>query len=117
MPEQTVVLRRDDEALIATASEITRPSGILLQGSNDGPILIRTTGPRVVQRVPHQTFRNDAAVVLVGRVPAEPAIVGAEFAASRPGASAARTRLGVMPPRPLSALKPGETAISDPVLL
>ena len=28
-----------------------------------------------------------------------------------------RTRFGVTPPAPLSALKPGETAISDPVLI
>ncbi len=117
LSEQTVLLRRNDDVLIATASEISRPSGILLQGNNDDPILIRTTGPRVIHRVPHQTFRNDAAVVLTAHVPAAPAIVGTELLASRPGDPAARTRLGVVPPLPLSALKSGETAISDPVLL
>jgi hypothetical protein len=71
----------------------------------------------VVQRVPHLTFRNDAALVLIAHVPAEAAIIGTELLASRPGQPAARTRLGVVPPLPLSALKPGETAISDPVLL
>src|SRR6201999_1524841 len=74
LPEQTAVLRRNDDVLIATASEISRPGGILLQGNNDDPIFIRTTGPRVVQRIPHQTFRNTAAVVLIAHVPAEPAI-------------------------------------------
>ncbi|HEY4131089.1 MAG TPA: hypothetical protein VGM50_10750, partial [Gemmatimonadaceae bacterium] len=117
LAEQTVVLRRDDDVLIATASEINRPNGILLQASNDGPILIRTTGPRDVQQIPHETLRNSAAMVLVAHIPAEPAIVGTELRAPSSGEPAARTRVGVMPPLPLSALKPGELAISDPVLL
>src|SRR5262249_16616317 len=29
----------------------------------------------------------------------------------------ARTRLGITPPQPLEALRPGETAVSDPVLI
>ena len=49
--------------------------------------------------------------------PVQPAIVGAEMPASRREDVSGRTRFGVAPPQPLEALAPGETAISDPVLV
>jgi hypothetical protein len=80
-------------------------------------VLIRTTGPREVERIAHQTYRNESAIVLTGHIPAKPAIVGTELPAARRGELSARTRLGVVPPTPLEMLLPGETAVSDPVLL
>ncbi|HEY9226470.1 MAG TPA: hypothetical protein VIP11_07490 [Gemmatimonadaceae bacterium] len=117
LDEQTAFLRRDDNLLLATASELRQPNGIVMQGNTDGSVLIRTTGPRVIERLQHQTYRNENGVVLTAYVPPEPAIIGTELRATRLGDVSARTRLGVVPPQPLSALKPGETAISEPVLL
>ncbi len=81
LPEQTVLLRRDDDIVIATASEIARPNGILLQGNNDDPILVRTTSPRVVQRVPHQTIfeMNSGGGVGRARSLAGPPLWGPSF--------------------------------------
>lgn len=116
LTDQTVMLRRDDDVLLATASDL-KSAGRALSGDTAGAILIRTTGPRSVERMPHQTFKNETAIVLTAHVPAKPAIVGTELPAPRRGELSARTRLGVVPPMPLAALRPGETAISDPVLL
>jgi hypothetical protein len=59
---------------------------------------------------------NATSLVLTARIPASPAVVGTEVPAPR-GELSVRTRFGIMPPKPLSELKPGETAISDPVLI
>ena len=56
------------------------------------------------------------ALVLTARIPASPAVVGTEVLAPR-GELSVRTRFGITPPAPLSALKPGEAAISEPVLI
>jgi hypothetical protein len=55
------------------------------------------------------------SLVLTARIPASPAIVGTEVLGPR-GELSVRTRFGIMPPAPLSGLKSGEIAISDPVL-
>jgi hypothetical protein len=115
LPDQTAVLRRDDDVLLATASEL-RSGGRTVRIDSDAAVLVRTTEPHKVERVAHQTFRNQNTLILTARIPAKPAVVGAEIPA-REGAPAARTRFGVMPPLPLAELKPGETAISEPVLI
>jgi hypothetical protein len=116
LSEQTVLLRRDDDVLLATASEL-RSAGRTLGAQNAATVLIRTTSPHEVERVAHQTFRNEGSIVLTAHIPAKPAVVGTELRAAKSGESSARTRLGVIPPTPLAALRPGETAISDPVLI
>jgi hypothetical protein len=106
------MLRRDTDVLLASAAAIPRASF-----RQDSSVLVRTTAPNDVEKIPHQTFRNERAIVVTGHIPSQPAIVGAELLVKTPGEASARTRLGVIPPAPLSALKPGETAISDPVIL
>ncbi len=113
---QTVMLRRDSDVLLATASDL-RSVGRDLRVESTTPVLIRTTEPRHVEKVPHQTFHNATAIVLTARVAAKPAVVGTELLAAHAGELSARTRLGVVPPPPLAALRPGETAVSDPVLI
>lgn len=115
LPDQTVVLRRDNDVLLASASDVRDAPGAL---HDDGtPVLVRTTGPRDVQQVPHQAFRNGTSIVVIARIPAAPAVVGTEVRATRVGTASARTRFGIDPPAPLTALRPGETAISPPVLI
>jgi hypothetical protein len=79
-------------------------------------VLVRTTAPDSVERLARHAVRNATSIVLTGRIPAGPAVVGTEVLAPR-GETSVRTRFGVTPPAALSALKPGEAAISDPVLL
>jgi hypothetical protein len=116
LSEQTVLLRRDADVLLATASEL-RSTGHAIAADTAAAVLIRTTSPQDVEKVKHQTFRNETSIVLTAHIPAKPALVGTELLARRGGNASARTRIGVTPPMPLAALRPGETAISDPVLI
>jgi hypothetical protein len=119
LPDQTAVLRRDDDVLLATASDL-RSDKRLERGDGGGAlraVFVRTTAPDKVEQLPHETYRNGTAVVVTARIPAKPAIVGTELPAAHKLELSARTRFGIVPPAPLSSLKPGQTAISDPVLL
>lgn len=114
LTEQTVLLRRDNDLLLATAAGVpTRRDHV----TDDSTVLMRSTGVHKVEALPHQTFTSTNAIVLMARVPASPALIGAELRAAKRGEVSARTRLGIDPPQPLEALHAGETAISDPVLL
>jgi len=115
LTDQTVMLRRDDNILLATASGLPPATNAI--DASARPYLVRTTGPHQVEKLPHQIFRNDDAIVMTARIPTEPAIVGSEFVAAKHGATSARTRMGVTPPAPLSALHDGETAVSEPVFV
>jgi hypothetical protein len=113
--EQSVLLRRDDDLVLATASEL-RFNDREVKADTSLAVLVRSTGPDSIQRLTRRATRNESALVLTGRIPSGPAIVGTEVLAPK-GELSMRTRFGITPPSPLSALKPGETAISDPVLL
>ncbi len=116
LPDQTVMLRRDHDVLLATASDLSGPARGLRKRSTAG-VLVRSTAPHKVERLQHETFLNSDAVVITGRLPLTPAVIGTEIVGEHKGDLSARTRFGVTPPAPLTALKPGETAISDPVLI
>src|SRR5262249_12214896 len=109
LSNQTVMLRRDSDILLATASDLR--SAKRLRTDSMTSVLIRTTAPHEVQKVPHQTFRNETAIVLTAHVAAKPAVVGTELPGAQKGDLSARTRLGITPPQPLEALRPGETAV------
>jgi hypothetical protein len=113
--DQTVMLRRDDHLVLATASDL-RVAGHAISADTAAAVLIRTTSPDEIERVKRRAMRNATALVLTARISAAPAVVGTEVLAPR-GELSLRTRFGIMPPAPLSELKPGETAISDPVLI
>ena len=113
--DQTVMLRRDDDVMLATASEL-RFSRRPIEADTAAAVLVRTTSPDSIQRLPRRAVRNANALVVTGRIPSAPAVIGTEVLAPR-GELSLRTRFGIVPPTPLSALKPGEAAISEPVLL
>ena len=116
LPDQTAVLRREDHVVLATASELPPPR---LQVNSDtaSVVLVRTTGPNVVEKLSHTTYKHDRAIVVTAPIPSGPAIVGTELRAARPGELSARTRFAIAPPPPLATFKPGETAISEPILI
>ncbi|MGH7618371.1 MAG: hypothetical protein ACREPM_14200 [Gemmatimonadaceae bacterium] len=116
LPEQTVMLRRDTDVLLATAADARRASHVL-HGDTARTSLVRTTGPHAVEMLRHETFVNATSIVVTAHVAAEPAVVGTEVIASQRNEPAARTRLGIAPPLPLNSFRPGETGISEPVLL
>ncbi len=115
LPDQTVLLRRDSTVLLATASDLGPPGRSF--GRDTEAVLVHTTAPHKLDKLPHRTYNNAHSIVLMATISAEPAILGAELPAARPGDLSGRTRFGVVPPTPLAFLGVGGTAISDPVLL
>lgn len=82
LSDQTVMLRRDGHILMATASEL--PTGrYQIHPDTAGTVLVRTTGPRDVQKIPHDTYTNDRAIVLTAAITSKPAIVGTELTAAK----------------------------------
>lgn len=116
LTDQTVLLRRDTTVILATASALHTPR-TEIHADTASAVLIRTTGPHDIQRLTHQTFKNTNAIVVTANVPSKPAIVGTELLGAAKGDVSARTRFGITPPLPLVTLRPGEAAISDPVLI
>jgi hypothetical protein len=115
LPDQTVMLRRDADILLATASGF-KAARTEVHPDTAAAVLIRTTGPRDIERLPHQTYKNANAIVLTANISSKPAIFGTEIVAPK-GERSVRTRFGIVPPAPLATLRPGEAAISDPVLI
>jgi hypothetical protein len=114
LSDQTVMLRRDSDILLATASGLTGRKE--LHADTASAVLIRTTGPQDIQRLKHETFKNANAIVVTANISPKPAIIGTELPAPH-GELSARTRFGIVPPAPLATLRHGEAAISDPVLI
>jgi hypothetical protein len=113
--DQTVMLRRDNDVMLATASEL-RFERRAIEADTAAAVLVRTTSPDSIERLPRRVMRNANALVVMGRIPSTPAVVGTEVLAPR-GEQSLRTRFGITPPSALALLKPGEAAISQPVLL
>lgn len=116
LTDQTAMLRRQDHIVLATASQVSIPHA-QLNGDTAAVVLVRTTGPNVIEKLAHTTYKNDKAVVVTAPIPWKPAIVGTEVRAAHPGELSGRTRFAVEPPLPLETFKPGETAISDPIFI
>ena len=116
LSEQTVMLRRDKDVLLATAAEL-KPAARIRRGDTATTVLVRTTAPHVIESSQHQTFSNGSRSSLPATFLRNPRSSARRCGPRRSGELSARTRFGVTPPAPLSALRPGETAISDPVLI
>jgi len=116
LSDQTAMLRRDGHILLATASELP-PARFGLHADAANTALVRTTGPKDIEKVPHEAYRNEKAIVVTAPISSKPAIVGTEVRGARAGELSARTRFAVTPPATLASMKAGETAISDPILM
>ena len=115
---QTAFLRREHDVILATALEL--PPELLQRkprSSIEGIVLVVSSDPRTVRSVATRPGVTGASVALWGTIPAQPALVAIEFPSLKNASPAGRTRFGVRPPAPLSAMQPGEVAISDPVLI
>jgi hypothetical protein len=78
-------------------------------------MLIVSPRPDSFVFTPHRSVVG-TTVVMQTQLAASPVVVGMEYRSTQ-GKAAARTRLGVDPPPPLSASRPGEISVSAPVLL
>lgn len=117
-PSQSAALRRQDSALVVVATEISPiTSGramtssaevLLLLGADEADTKLASRTRAVVGTTALlRTMQSNRDVMASVEIPADPAT----------NAPAARTRFGIRLPAPLSTMKPGEIAVSAPVLL
>ncbi|HEY9226368.1 MAG TPA: hypothetical protein VIP11_06980 [Gemmatimonadaceae bacterium] len=116
--QQTAILRRDDDLQLAIAADLRRVVWRLDRPPADTTkiALIVTRSPDSL-RIWRQTVPRTDVVISRAAISSAPAIVGLEAATTEPGASTGRIRFGIAPPEPLSAMRRGEIAISEPVLV
>ena len=113
---QIAFFRRDNRVLLASA---VRVPDELLHASGRVPAtaaLVTSSRPDASTIVTEGTRGTDGRVELHGLIEAVPALAGIEILPGQ-GHGAARNRRSIVPPPPLTALKPGDIAISDPALL
>ncbi|MDF1503074.1 hypothetical protein [Roseisolibacter sp. H3M3-2] len=114
---QTAMLRRATAALFAVAAELPAATLRRAAGAPLAASLFVTHHPDSVWQLAHEPVVAGGRLVLQGRLEPRPALVAVELPGDTAGGVAARTRFGVAPPPPLSAMRAGETAVSEPVLL
>ena len=113
---QTALFRRDDAVLFAVAARVTAPELSVRDGQRVITSLVVSPQPDSVQVVNTQVTALGRGVLLRGFIPSGAAIAGVEMQADRTSRMAARSRFGIVAPQTLLAMRPGETAVSEPVL-
>jgi hypothetical protein len=93
------------------SARLQRPAGTRVE-----PTLIVTARPDSFNHVMRAAGTVGTPLSLFGGIDARPLLVGVELPATA-DAPAARTRYAIVPPAPLSAMRAGERAISDIVVL
>lgn len=114
-PHTRVMFPRDNHAIFAAAVKPTE----LLTGRSDGTAIgnvsfILSTAPDSFDISAYPGARVGATTVIQHNLPLTPQLAGVEFAL---GDSAYRTRFSIKPPEPLTAMKPGDAAISEIALV
>ena len=113
---QVAILRREANDILAT-SNVLPLSSVRQPTASDTRLarLVVTDRPDSVVGVASTPL--SAVLRLHGPIPARPAVVGIEYMWSASEAAGGRTRFGIVPPVPLSAMKRSDVSISDPVFL
>ena len=103
LSDETAMLRRDGHILLATASELRHPRRETHRGYLVG-MLIRTTAPRPIERLPRRAFTNATSIVLAAHLH-QPRNRGHGAASAKCNYRLGRT--SASPPAPLATLAPG----------
>lgn len=117
LPEgQTVVFRRQSHGTLVTAHRVQHPLATRDSTTFD-VLLLSTSSPGRVDSLDQRVVRGGETVVLRSLVASEPRLLAVEAMGVGSTMVDARMRQGLVPPPPLSAMAPGEIAISDPALI
>lgn len=117
LPEgQTVSVRRQSYIEVVSAVTMGHPAQLRARDRYD-VMLLASSGPERVDSLDQQWAASGDTVRLRGRLSGEPTLLGIEAVGQAADGLDARTRFGVSPPRPLSALAADEPAVSDLALL
>lgn len=115
---QLAFLRRQDTVLFAMAADLEQ---IKFHRPRTDPVratAVLSGAPGDYREVAHAEGSTNAPLLLRANVPSKPALLSVEFPADLKHAlPGGRTRFAIAPPAPLSALKTGQYAISDPIVL
>ena len=115
--QQFAFLRRQTEPLLAFATNLGEADLRRRPRDSVQATLVASSGPGAIALVARKRVGAASRLVFLESVGARAIVVGVEVAAGRDSESAARTRFGVEPPRPLELMTTDERAISQPILL
>ncbi len=110
------LFRRQDSILFAMATQLFAED---FSGATRDTLrgeLFTWSNPQSM-RVQRKTAVVGVANLIKSLVASEPQLVSLELHGARPAGVVARTRFGIEPPLPLSALQPGEVAVAPPVFI
>jgi hypothetical protein len=114
--EQWGFLRRQSAPLIAWATALAKTDIDRKLGDSVHAALAVSTGPADTRVVMSKRVGAQDRLTFLAEMPNTRALVSAEIPWSE-GRRGARSRFGVVPPPPLSAMRRGEAAMSQPLLL
>lgn len=113
---QSVFFRRQDH-IAANVAVVMRDSILPAPGIKFDALLLRATDGTRSDSLAQQSVRGGETVVLRGITSSAPAVFAVEAIGLGDSRVNARTRYGATPPALLSAMRPGEVAVSEPVVI
>ncbi len=115
---QQAFFRRRNSVIFATAHDLDRLRFNRAAGDPIKATLVATDRPGSFSEIAHAGGRAGQPLILRADLPSKSTLVSVEFPAGNQETFAGgRVRFAITPPPPLLALKKGEYAISDPVIL
>lgn len=115
--QQTAFLRRQDNALIAFSTALANTDIDRRLGDSVPAAIAVSKDPQSIEVFGRKRVGAQDRLTFLAPLPAAPALVSVEVPWGDKGERGARTRFAVKPPPPLSVMKPGDVAISDPLIL
>ena len=115
--QQTAFLRRQDNALLAFSTALAKTDIDRKLGDSVPAAIAVSTGPGTIDVVQRRRVGAQDRLTFLAPLPTAQSIVSVEIPWSSRGERAARSRFAVKPPPPLSQLRAGDAAISDPIIL
>ena len=117
LPEgQWALFRRRDASLLAVATALDGGTLRVAAGDSVDAALLVSSHPDSVRQIARVRAAVGTSLVLQATTATGPALVGVELPGDRARPTAARTRFGIAAPPSLAAMRPGEIAVSDPLL-
>ncbi|HTR77412.1 MAG TPA: hypothetical protein VMH39_04855 [Gemmatimonadaceae bacterium] len=114
---QIAFIRRHASAVVAAAMEWAIDPDILPPPSRAAVGVITSGAPGEKPRITGAKMDGAHPRAILAPVQSRPLLLGVEMAPDNDSGAAGRTRMGVTPPPPLSALARGTIALSDPILV
>ncbi len=118
LPEgQTAMFRRQSQAIVAVAAQLTHPSIVRENSDKRDAMLLTSVAPGHVDSLALIPARAGGTAALHGLVDSRALIVAIESQGPTIDSPDGRTRFAITPPLPLDSMQRGEIAVSDPALL